>query len=65
MFAWPGILWNGNFGPAPSIARELIPLMQQQAARKKYACGLGRLGCIVVARHLANDIQWHCLYRVD
>jgi sulfate/thiosulfate transport system permease protein len=65
MFAWPGILLVTVFVTCPFVARELIPLMQQQGREEEEAgVVLGATGWQLFRRVTLPNIQWALLYGV-
>ncbi|WP_114417871.1 sulfate ABC transporter permease subunit CysW [Marinospirillum perlucidum] len=65
MFAWPGIVMVTVFITCPFVARELIPLMQQQgASEEEAAITLGANGWQMFRRVTLPNIQWALLYGV-
>lgn len=65
MFAWPGILLVTVFVTCPFVARELIPLMQQQGREEEEAgVVLGASGWQLFRRITLPNIQWALLYGV-
>lgn len=65
MFAWPGILMVTVFVTCPFVARELIPLMQQQGKEEEEAgVTLGASGWQLFRRVTLPNIQWALLYGV-
>jgi len=65
MFAWPGILLVTVFVTCPFVARELIPLMQQQGREEEEAgVVLGASGWQLFRRVTLPNIQWALLYGV-
>lgn len=65
MFAWPGILLVTVFVTCPFVARELIPLMQQQGHEEEEAgVVLGASGWQLFRRVTLPNIQWALLYGV-
>ncbi len=65
MFSWPGILLVTVFVTCPFVARELIPLMQQQGKEEEEAgVTLGARGWQLFRRVTLPNIQWALLYGV-
>lgn len=65
MFAWPGIVMVTVFVTCPFVARELIPLMQQQGREEEEAgVVLGATGWQLFRRITLPNIQWALLYGV-
>lgn len=65
MFSWPGILMVTVFVTCPFVARELIPLMQQQGREEEEAgVVLGATGWQLFRRITLPNIQWALLYGV-
>lgn len=65
MFAWPGIVMVTVFVTCPFVARELIPLMQQQGSEEEEAgVVLGATGWQLFRRVTLPNIQWALLYGV-
>ena len=65
MFAWPGILLVTIFVTCPFVARELIPLMQQQGrAQEEAAIILGASGWQMFRRVTLPNIKWALIYGV-
>lgn len=65
MFAWPGILMVTVFVTCPFVARELIPLMQQQGREEEEAgVVLGASGWQLFRKVTLPNIQWALLYGV-
>ena len=63
VFATPGIVLATIFVTFPFVARELIPLMQQQGAdQEEAACSLGARGWTVFRRVTLPNIRWALLY---
>lgn len=65
MFAWPGIVMVTVFVTCPFVARELIPLMQQQGGEEEEAgMVLGASGWQLFRRVTFPNIRWALLYGV-
>lgn len=65
MFAWPGIVMVTVFVTCPFVARELIPLMQQQGREEEEAgVVLGASGWQLFRKVTLPNIQWALLYGV-
>jgi sulfate transport system permease protein len=65
VFAVPGILLATLFVTVPFVARELIPLMQEQGADEEQAAlGLGASGWQMFWRVTMPKIKWGLLYGV-
>lgn len=65
IFSWPGITLATIFVTFPFVARELIPLMQEQGTRKEEAAvTLGAGGWRVFSRITLPNIKWALLYGV-
>lgn len=65
MFSWPGIVMVTVFVTCPFVARELIPLMQQQGREEEEAgVVLGATGWQLFRRVTLPNIQWALLYGV-
>jgi len=65
IFAVPGILLATIFVTVPFVARELIPLMQEQGnAEEEAALSLGASGWQVFRRVTLPNIKWGLLYGV-
>ncbi|MDO6460183.1 sulfate ABC transporter permease subunit CysW [Granulosicoccaceae sp. 1_MG-2023] len=65
MFAWPGIFLVTLFVTSPFVARELIPLMQQQGkAQEEAAITLGASGWQMFRRVTLPSIRWALIYGV-
>jgi sulfate transport system permease protein len=63
IFATPGIVLATIFVTFPFVARELIPLMQQQgSAQEEAASSLGAHGWTVFRRVTLPNIRWALLY---
>ena len=65
MFSWPGIVMVTVFVTCPFVARELIPLMQQQGHEEEEAgVILGASGWQLFRRVTLPNIQWALIYGV-
>src|SRR3546814_3791942 len=65
MFAIPGIVLTTTFVTFPFIARELIPLMQEQGTDYEQAeLSLGASGWQTFWRVTLSNIKWGLLYGV-
>lgn len=65
MFAWPGIVMVTVFVTCPFVARELIPLMQQQGSEEEEAAVvLGASGWRMFRRITLPNIKWALIYGV-
>lgn len=65
MFAWPGLVMVTIFVTSPFVARELIPLMQQQgSAEEEAALTLGASGWQMFRTVTLPNIRWALLYGV-
>jgi sulfate transport system permease protein len=63
VFATPGIVLATVFVTFPFVARELIPLMQQQGCdQEEAACSLGARGWRVFCKVTLPNIRWALLY---
>ena len=64
IFAVPGIVLATLFVTFPFVARELIPLMQQQGtAEEEAALTLGASGCKTFLTVTLPNVKWALLYR--
>ena len=65
IFAVPGILLATLFVTAPFVARELIPVMQEQGAEEEQAAlALGASGWQMFRRVTLPNVRWALLYGV-
>jgi len=65
MFSWPGIVMVTVFVTCPFVARELIPLMQQQGSEEEEAgVVLGASGWRVFRKITLPNIKWALIYGV-
>ncbi|MBS7543531.1 sulfate ABC transporter permease subunit CysW [Ancylobacter oerskovii] len=65
IFAWPGIALATIFVTFPFVARELIPLMQEQGTTEEEAAvTLGASGWRVFSRVTLPNVKWALLYGV-
>lgn len=65
MFAWPGLVMVTIFVTSPFVARELIPLMQQQgSAEEEAAMTLGASGWQMFRTVTLPNIRWALLYGI-
>ena len=65
IFAWPGIALATIFVTFPFVARELIPLMQEQGTTEEEAAvTLGAGGWRVFSRVTLPNIKWALLYGI-
>ncbi|MCH8497810.1 MAG: sulfate ABC transporter permease subunit CysW [Marinobacter sp.] len=65
MFAWPGLIMVTIFVTCPFVARELIPLMQQQGTSEEEAgLTLGASGWQVFRHITLPNVRWALLYGV-
>src|SRR5690554_6851469 len=65
MFAWPGIVMVTVFVTCPFVARELIPLMQQQGSEEEEAgVVLGASGWRIFRTITLPNIKWALIYGV-
>lgn len=65
VFAWPGIVLATVFVTVPFVARELIPLMEEQGTEEEEAAVvLGANGWQVFRRITLPNIRWGLLYGV-
>ncbi|PCM43494.1 sulfate ABC transporter permease subunit CysW [Marinobacter sp. ANT_B65] len=65
MFSWPGIVMVTIFVTCPFVARELIPLMQQQGSEEEEAgVVLGASGWRIFRTITLPNIKWALIYGV-
>lgn len=65
MFSWPGIVMVTVFVTSPFVARELIPLMQQQGSEEEEAgVVLGASGWRIFRKITLPNIKWALIYGV-
>ena len=65
VFAWPGLVLATMFVTVPFVARELIPLMQEQGTgEEEAAVVLGANGWQVFRRVTLPNVRWGLLYGV-
>lgn len=65
MFAWPGLILVTIFVTCPFVARELIPLMQQQGSSEEEAgLTLGANGWQVFRHITLPNVRWALMYGV-
>lgn len=65
MFSWPGIVMVTVFVTCPFVARELIPLMQQQGSEEEEAgVVLGASGWRIFRKITLPNIKWALIYGV-
>lgn len=65
MFSWPGIVMVTVFVTSPFVARELIPLMQQQGSEEEEAgVVLGASGWRMFRKITLPNIKWALIYGV-
>jgi sulfate transport system permease protein len=65
IFAWPGLVLATMFVTVPFVARELIPLMEEQGAEEELAAlSLGASGWQMFKRVTLPKVRWALLYGV-
>jgi sulfate transport system permease protein len=65
IFAWPGLVIATMFVTVPFVARELIPLMEEQGAEEELAAlSLGANGWQMFWRITLPKVRWALLYGV-
>jgi len=65
IFAWPGLVLATMFVTVPFVARELIPLMEEQGAEEELAAlSLGASGWQMFRRVTLPKVRWALLYGV-
>jgi sulfate transport system permease protein len=65
VFAWPGLVIATMFVTVPFVARELIPLMEEQGAEEELAAlSLGASGWQMFRRVTLPKVRWALLYGV-
>jgi sulfate transport system permease protein len=65
IFAWPGLVIATMFVTVPFVARELIPLMEEQGAEEELAAlSLGANGWQMLWRITLPKVRWALLYGV-
>lgn len=65
MFSWPGIVMVTVFVTCPFVARELIPLMQQQGtSEEEAALSLGASGWQMFYKVTLPNIRWALFYGI-
>ena len=65
MFAWPGLVMVTIFVTCPFVARELIPLMQQQgSSEEEAALTMGASGWQLFRHITLPNVRWALLYGV-
>jgi sulfate transport system permease protein len=65
VFAWPGLVLATMFVTVPFVARELIPLMEEQGAEEELAAlSLGANGWQMFWRITLPKVRWALLYGV-